>query len=74
MSKTAQLGVSLLLLVSVIGCGAGPRYITRSTGSKGQVKFLYQDGKGGQGIVKCKVGDGGDLYECRPVEIILEKD
>ncbi|HWV39473.1 MAG TPA: hypothetical protein VN033_13470 [Vulgatibacter sp.] len=65
---------SLLAYVALIalatGC-AGPRYVAASTGSKGQVKFLWTDGSD-QGVVKCEVADNGDLNQCRNMNLVLE--
>lgn len=72
MSKR-DLAIALSVL-SVFACGcAQPRYIAASTGSKGQVKFLYADGGGRQGVVKCDAAEDGDLSNCRSVPIVLGK-
>lgn len=64
---------ALLAAVALTGC-AGPRYVAASTGSKGQVKFLWTDGGGDQGIVKCDVAGDGDLNKCREINLVLEDD
>ena len=67
---------SLMAFLAVIalatGC-AGPRYVAASTGSKGQVKFLWTDG-GDQGVVKCSVAKDGDLNQCRQMNLVMEDD
>jgi len=72
MRKLWCLPALLALMILSTGC-AGPRYVAASTGSKGQVKFLWTDGTGDQGIVKCAVDAGsGDLNQCRNVNLVLE--
>lgn len=64
---------ALLALIALTAGCSGPRYVAASSGSKGQVKFLWTDGDGDQGIVKCNVtSDTGDLTKCRNVNLVLE--
>ncbi|HSC88745.1 MAG TPA: hypothetical protein VLC09_15795 [Polyangiaceae bacterium] len=69
-----RLVLGALLASTVVGCGAGPRYVATSTASKGHVKFLHLTADGSnRGIIKCDMAENGDLSNCRDVEIVLEE-
>ncbi|MBI5526274.1 MAG: hypothetical protein HY897_08060 [Deltaproteobacteria bacterium] len=61
--------VPLLALVMCLGC-AGPRFVTQSTGTKDQMKFLFTDGDE-QGVLKCAAGPDGKLTNCREMPVKL---
>jgi len=65
--------VALLFVMGAYGC-AGPRFIQGSTGSKGQMKFIYVGSgneKGKQGVIKCDSDAKGALSNCREIAVQL---
>ncbi|APR78362.1 Hypothetical protein A7982_03709 [Minicystis rosea] len=53
------------------GCAPPAKFVTAITNSHDQIKFLYVQGPS-QGIVKCAVGPGGALTQCREMAVSLE--
>lgn len=67
----ARLTALALGLAMLTGC-MNTRYIAASTGSGDQIKFLYVDQGGNQGVIKCNKAADGALSECRQMRLTLE--
>lgn len=52
------------------GC-ANPKYVAASTGGPDDIKFLYVDQAGQQGVIKCARAGDGSLSECRRMRVVL---
>ncbi len=62
----------LALMGGLVGCAASPKYVAASTGSPGQIKFLYFKAGGDQGVIKCARAEDGGLSDCRTMTIELK--
>ncbi len=54
-----------------VGC-ANPKYIATSTGGPDDIKFLFVDASGDQGVIKCARAQDGELSNCRRMRIVLK--
>jgi|GEM_PF-1671123 len=64
------------ILAVLIGGGAlgctNAKYIATSTGGPTDIKFLYVDQYGEQGVIKCARNDDGELSNCRRMRVVLK--
>lgn len=58
------------LAAAAMGC-ANPKYVAASTGGADDIKFLYVDQVGQQGVIKCARADDGTLSDCRRMRVVL---
>lgn len=63
--------VAVLCGAGALGC-ANPKYIATSTGGPTDIKFLYVDQTGQQGVIKCARTDDGELSNCRRMRVVLK--
>ncbi len=71
--RVGRAAIALGVAVLTIGCAAQPKYVAASTGTEGQIKFLYNKAGGGeQGLIKCDRADDGTLSKCRVMTITLK--
>lgn len=71
--KMLMLGAGLMVAV---GACSSPRAVTKITGNSSNIKFVYHQSKflGSEtGIVKCDLGQGNLLTNCRDVNLTFEK-
>lgn len=62
---------ALGLGAGVAGC-ANPKYIATSTGGADDIKFLFVDQYGEQGVIKCDRAEDGELSNCRRMRVVLQ--
>lgn len=64
------------LVLLALGMGAtacaNPKYIATSTGGPNDIKFLFVDQGGQQGVIKCDRAAGGELSNCRRMRVVLK--
>lgn len=65
-------GLALLAFAGLFGGCANPKYIATSTGGADDIKFLYVDAGGQQGVIKCARSADGALSNCRRMRLVLE--
>ncbi len=63
--------LAVLVGSGALGC-ANPKYIATSTGGPTDIKFLYVDAAGNQGVIKCARTDDGELSNCRRMRVVLK--
>lgn len=63
-----------LLAVFATGCGSATKYVAASTGTADQIKFLYVEKNGDQGVIKCQRAPDGTLSKCRTMQLRLIGD
>ena len=75
MNKSTRRPLAGLLVLLAIGLGAAgcanPKYVAASTGGPDDMRFLYVDQVGGQGIIKCARAEDGTLSNCRRQRLVL---
>lgn len=64
------LAATWLAAATSVGC-ANPKYVAASTGGPDDIKFLYVDQGGGQGVIKCARAQDGSLSQCRRMRVVL---
>lgn len=67
----ARFAAPILGLALLGGCGPSPRYVAASTGTADQIKFLYVEADGDQGVIKCQRAPDGTLSTCRQMQLTL---
>jgi hypothetical protein len=67
----ARFAAPLIGLALLGGCGPSTRYVAASTGTVDQIKFLYVEPDGDQGVIKCQRTPDGTLSACRQMQLTL---
>lgn len=62
------------LALTAVGCGSATKYVAASTGTADQIKFLYVEKNGDQGVIKCQRAADGTLSQCRTMRLRLAGD
>lgn len=70
---TSALAAGLLAMMAA-GCGSATKYVAASTGTADQIKFLYVEKGGDQGVIKCQRAPDGTLSNCRTMRLELAGD
>lgn len=70
----ARFAAPVIGLALLYGCGPSTRYVAASTGTVDQIKFLYVEPDGDQGVIKCQRTTDGTLSKCRQIELRLIDD
>lgn len=72
-TRTAARMLVLATFATLAGAGcANPKYIATSTGGPDDIKFLFVDASGDQGVIKCARAADGELSNCRRMRIVLK--